>query len=79
PPAAIALDPFGAPECSLYLDPTAPHWRGVGGTDELTAAIPSRPALLGQRFTAQAAAWTPGANALGLVTSNAMALTIGSL
>jgi hypothetical protein len=76
---AVDLTPFGAPGCQLYLDPATMVWRGLGTGRELPLLLPSCPPLLGCRCHAQAMAWQPAANALGLVTSNGVELVLGTL
>ena len=70
---------IGAPECSLYLDPA----RAVGSvfagapTTVWPVSIPAHPFALGLALVAQSAAVVPGANALGVVTSNGVRLVVG--
>lgn len=76
----VDLAPAGAPGNRLYtsianvsLLPT--DARGIG---LVVLAIPSSAALLGATVSLQAAAWDPTANALGLVTSNALDLAVNN-
>lgn len=76
---AVDLTPFGAPSCHLYLDPAATGWHAIGTARTFAFTIPPMAALLGVMFETQAAASRPSANALGLVTSNTVLLTVGSV
>ncbi|MGE3172168.1 MAG: hypothetical protein AB7O97_06030 [Planctomycetota bacterium] len=51
---------------------------GTGTTATLPLAVPSAPVFLGLAVFAQSLALGPGLNPLGLVTSNGVALTVGS-
>lgn len=71
------LSSLGMPGCSLY---TRVHHSGllpdsVGGSTTWTVDI--APGLLGLRFYHQAFVFDPGANALGLTSSNAGSAVIG--
>lgn len=76
------LRSFGAPDCAIYLDAVAVRWLGAGGgaaSPALAMSIPSDPGLLGVRYYAQGIAVDAGANSLGLLTSNALSLSIGGV
>lgn len=74
------LAPFGAPACLNYtstdsfnlvvLDPL--------GAVSVPMNIPNAPGLAGFAFFNQAATFTPGANALGLLTTNYGAGIVGN-
>ena len=78
PPGGISLASIGAPGCWLYigldaLQSVAP----VGQQSQASLSIPLQPTLIGSSVFVQAASLDVAANALGLVTSNALAGTIG--
>lgn len=83
--ARLPLDlfSFGAPGCSLYLDPlaTAPIAlaRNPGGQGHaaLDLPVPFDPRLQGQTYYTQWVLHEPGHNSLGLTFSNGVAATIG--
>lgn len=74
----IPLASAGAPGCYLAIDIL---WTLVGSADASgrsvhTLAVPPRPALSGQELFLQGVALDRGANALGLVTSSAVAVDV---
>lgn len=73
------LSSFGAPDCAVYVDPIAVRWLGGSAAPLLAMPIPADAALLGVRYYAQGLAVDVGANALGLLTSNALSLSIGGV
>jgi hypothetical protein len=82
-PLPLDLGPFGMPGCSLWqsadlalLWPTTP---GAAATATFTMDVPDELWLVGMDVYAQAWAPAPGANAGGLVTSDAIAFRIGHL
>jgi hypothetical protein len=78
-PLPIVFAPQGAPGCALWSSiELAVPVANVGGTASLTFAIPVNPLLLGNAFYAQGLAQDTGANPLGLIASNSLALTVGS-
>jgi len=64
---------LGAPGCFLSIDMAAPFFRTAlgDGTATFTFAIPNQPSAIGTWFYYQAGAVAPGANALGVITSQA--------
>ena len=72
----IDLFVIGAPGCMVYesVDVTIP----LPATGQLAIQIPNVPSLVGGAFYNQAAAVSPGANLLGLITSNAAAARLGA-
>ncbi len=70
----VDLAPLGAPGNRQYasLDGVSLLPTSAVGLGQATLAIPNNPALLGASVSLQAAAVEPAANALGLVTSNAL-------
>lgn len=75
---ALDLGAVGAPGCMLFVDTNGAQWIGLGSADRLTITVPPLPTMLGTQCAAQSAALVPGANALGVTTSNGLALAIGS-
>lgn len=75
----VDLTNFGAPGCfgRVSLDVTR-LLLGVGGTATYNLSIPSHPSFLGAPFFTQCLALDPTANALGAVTSDAVAGVIGA-
>jgi hypothetical protein len=77
-PLPLSLGAFGAPGCSVYLDPTVPFYlpnTGSGST-RLELHIPNAPALLDTAVFAQAVVWDLLTNRLG--TSNLIAAKVGN-
>ena len=75
----VALPGTGSPGCSasISLDVVVPVLNtGSGGS--LTLGIPTNASLIGQAYYNQAVVLDPGANALGLTTSNAACARIGA-
>ena len=78
-PATLDLGGFGAPGCALLLEPLASvvHRFGYASVD-FALPIPPIPELAdGPALLAQAVLVAPRANALGITTSNALAIGIG--
>ena len=75
----IDLGGYGAPGCRLFVDPRGAATFGLGAGAALTVPLPADANLLGLGWCAQSASLQPGLNALGAVTSNALACTIGSV
>ncbi|MCA8951748.1 MAG: hypothetical protein KDE27_19725, partial [Planctomycetes bacterium] len=73
----FSLGPQGAPGCDVLVSSNAVL--GIAGTGSVTTpiAIPFVPSLVGLSFHNQGAVLDPGANALGLVLSNATTAIIG--
>lgn len=83
-PSALELVAMGAPGCWAWIDlvSSATVWlsnaAGPAGMD-VALAIPSSAGLLGMSIYGQSAWLDATANVLGLVTSNALRLKVGSL
>ena len=76
----IDLTSFGAPACSLYLNIGYNAVYLVGGTtNSMPLGIPVTPSLAGIHVFAQSLVYAPGANSLGLITSNGVDLRLGNL
>jgi hypothetical protein len=74
----VPLAPVGAPGCDLLVLPDVADLRlASGNRAEWSLAIPNVPALAAQTFRQQAFVIDPAANALGLVASNAVSVTLG--
>jgi len=74
----VDLAPLGMPGCFQYAAPTALYTINVAaGAATYSMPIPNNPALMGFQMFAQSAGFATGANTLGLVTSNGVALTVG--
>lgn len=71
----IDLGALGAAGCRQYasIDASA-LFVGSGPTNALSMSFPANPAYAGLRILAQSAVLSPGINALGLATSNGVAL-----
>ena len=73
-----SLAPHGAPGCSVLVSPDAVFGVvGAGSGATMAVAVPFAPSLVGMQFFNQVVSFDPGANALGLTTSNGTASTIG--
>mgnify|MGYP000082503539 CR=1 FL=1 len=77
-PTTLDLTSAGAPGCFLYSTPlvTIPTTLIGDGHADMAFKVPNDPSLRGKRMTLQAAVVDPRANALGISTSNALAVTI---
>lgn len=77
-PMSLSLAPWGAPNCTLRVDPIASTflWSGANGVATDYLSIPNDSALNGLKLQTQMMASDPGANALGLQTSNLLTTTI---
>jgi hypothetical protein len=73
----IDLTPLGMPTCNLYtsLDAT-PSVALVAGSCSLTLPIPNSPGLAGALIYSQGAAFVPGINPFGFLTSNGVRLKL---
>ena len=79
-PLPLALDPLGMQGCTLYIAPSTFEAAGLAnasGWTWWTVRIPNDERLRGSGFFLQALALAPGANAIGVLTSNAGRGTIG--
>jgi hypothetical protein len=68
------------PTCRGFLDPaTAVSMIGVvsGGGATFNLALPNNPGLVGVVAWSQGAAFSPGSNVLGVLTSNGGRITVG--
>lgn len=75
----IDLAGYGAPGCRLFVEPRGAVTFGLGAGTALAVPLPPDANLLGLGWCAQGASLAPGANALGFVTSNALACTLGTV
>ncbi|MCC6781211.1 MAG: hypothetical protein IT457_00085 [Planctomycetes bacterium] len=71
----LALAPYGAPGCSLLASQELAY--GIGAPSTFGVAVPYLPGVAGLTFYAQSIVLDPAANALGITSSNGLALTIG--
>lgn len=76
----IDLTGLGMPGCSQYigLDATA-IFIPAAGTASTSFAVPSATSFIGVRVTTQAAAFAPGINPLGVISSNGIELVLDVL
>jgi hypothetical protein len=74
-PLPLALDAFGAAGCRLLVAPESSH--ASSGTD-FRFWIPAQPSLVGGTFYMQVVRVEAAANALGVVTGNALEAVIGA-
>jgi len=73
----VDLTSFGMPGCYQYLSLDVPQLVLPSGVLAQTSfAVPAAPALAGLRIMTQGAAFVPGHNALGVVTSNGLEMTV---
>jgi hypothetical protein len=74
----LPLAPYGMPGCTLFAGGNVLLFApGTGGVASVSVAIPNVAGLLGATIDAQAVVTDPGANAAGLVVTQAGTLTIG--
>ena len=72
------LDPFGLPGCTLWVNLDATVFLPVvGGVMTLSIGVPNSASLFGVTICEQGLSLDPGANAAGLVVSNAIQATLG--
>ena len=80
-PVQLPLDPFGAPGCTLRVDPSPDAFPMtlLSGMDRsiLDLPIPNLPGFVGASVEVQAVLGVPGINALGADLSNSGRLTLG--
>lgn len=75
---AVDLGAVGAPGCALYVEPLAVRSATVVlGSAQSALALPGVPELGGCEFYTQFAVLLPGANALGVLLSDAVRVRIG--
>jgi hypothetical protein len=80
PPAPIDLGFVGAPDCDLLVNYATLEPFLVGGTTQAWfLTIPNNPLLSGSQLFVQGGLLQNGVNPLGLMTANAVALTLGLL
>jgi hypothetical protein len=74
----LALDLIGATGCSLYTlpDVVVGVFAGPNGLASVELDLPASPMLHGRTFVTQMLAIDPGANALGVQTSNGIVTTV---
>jgi hypothetical protein len=84
-PLPIPLDGLGAPGCTLQVDPQfgiqaalLPAARGARAEAIAEVPLPAVAALSGMQIFAQWLVVDPGANALGLATTNGLRVTLNS-
>jgi hypothetical protein len=74
----LDLGSIGMPGCRQYVGLDASNvFIPSGGTGTIALGVPNNPALSGLHVFSQSAAFVVGANALGVQSSNGLALTIG--
>lgn len=75
------LTSLGAPGCFAHVNVNGPDNAFLFGnpTVQRSLVLPANPALSGLNVYSQSAALVPGINALGIITSNAVALRVGTL
>ena len=77
-PLPIDLGALGATGCSLWIAPDAIGTLNTTATAALfPIQLPNDPAIVGGELFAQAFPLQPGANALDLLASNAVAAVVG--
>lgn len=78
-PQAVDLSTVGAPGCSLYTQPfTTVNLPLVGdGFADLMIPVLNDPGLIGFQVTIQAVSTNVRANALGVISSNALSIVVG--
>ena len=79
-----AIDPgvelgfLGMPGCYVYAGTDAMYaLLPTSGQAQWQLPVPNNPSLMGAQLAGQSAAFAPGANTAGLITSNGVRLTIG--
>jgi hypothetical protein len=78
-PLPLDLAPYGMTGCTLHANPLLSFvLPNAGGTATWSVGVPNTPALVGQTLFVQGGVTSPGANAAGLVWSNACELRIGA-
>lgn len=79
-PVTIGLDPIGMPGCTLYSAPwlALPHAADGLGMARFDWAIDAGVVPLGTELNLQWAGFDPGANALGVVLSDALSVRVGT-
>lgn len=75
----VDLGPFGAADNRAYVDPWAApsQFADASGFARFVLQVPTQPALVGANLSLQWAVVDPAANALGVVTSNALDCVVG--
>ena len=79
-PLPVSLDNLGMPGCTAYTSFDVTEFlAGTGNTATWSLALPPVPSLLGATLYQQAIVPAQGANALGLVMSEARVLVLGNI
>ena len=74
----VEMSPWGAPNCYIHLNTDFNFLvTATAGTSTLSLAIPNDPGFQGAVLNSQTFALAPGANALGVTSSNGIAHTFG--
>jgi hypothetical protein len=74
----IDLSVLGMPTCELYLNlDELRQFATPGASAVVPYTIPAATSVAGTLVASQSALWTPGANAFGFLTSNAVFMTVG--
>lgn len=74
-PLPFDLTPLGMTNCQQLV--SGELLQNANANGDLVLRIPASASLNGQQFFAQGVAFAPGANSANLVTSNALAMTVG--
>lgn len=70
---------YGMPGCRQFVDgDVSVVLLPAGGQSVYTQIIPNNPALAGLPLAAQTFAFAPGANPLGVIAANGVAMVVGS-
>ncbi|GAB4150831.1 MAG: hypothetical protein Fur0037_19470 [Planctomycetota bacterium] len=76
----IDLSIIGMPGCFQYMGTEAPNiFVPAGNSHVFSLGMPTTTSLSGLPFGCQSAAFNAGANAMGIVTSNAVSMVLGTL
>lgn len=76
----IPLDSIGMPDCQRYTSGSQSIlFLPTGATADVGLRVSNNPAFLGLQFACQSAVYAPGANALQVIASNGVQLTLGNL
>jgi hypothetical protein len=74
----IEMSPYGAPSCYIHVNTDFNFLvTATAGTSTLSLAIPNDPGFQGAVLNSQTFALAPGANTLGVTSSNGIAHTFG--
>lgn len=75
--ASVSLDPLGMPACSLYTSAETPFGGFNPANAQVSVNVLNDPALNGRSMYWQAVVFAPGANGLGVLTSNGLETRFG--